>query len=82
MRKLSDIRQNMPVIGSDGQLIGTARGISGDRLLLMGAEDASLPTSLIEQVAQDVRLSEPAREVIAKWLKHAPSTVTGAEGAS
>ena len=69
----SQIREHMEVVGSDGQHVGTVDKVEGDRIKLTrkdpaaGGEHHYVPTSLVQDVGAQVRLSQPAEQVRQSW---------------
>lgn len=67
------IRDDQPVVGSDGEPVGTVDAVEGDRIKL-ALHDAPargrhhyVPLTAIANVDHSVRLSQPAAEVIRTW---------------
>ncbi len=73
MADTSAIREHMEVVGSDGQHVGTVDHVNGDQIKLTrkdpaaGGEHHIVPTSLVQSVDTQVRLSQPAEQVRGAW---------------
>lgn len=67
------IREHMEVVGSDGKHVGTVDHVQGEQIKLTrkdpaaGGEHHLIPTSLVQSVDTQVRLSQPAAQVRGAW---------------
>src|SRR5262249_1287795 len=68
------IREQMKVIGSDGQHVGTVDGIEGNSIILTksdpasGGQHHSIPMDMVGSVGQDaIRLNLPAEQARQQW---------------
>jgi hypothetical protein len=67
------IRDHQPVVGSDGEPVGTVDAIEGDRIKLTKNDATArgrhhyLPLSAVANVDHSVRLSQPAAEAMRSW---------------
>lgn len=75
MSDTSSIREHMPVIGSDGQHVGTVDHVNGDQIKLTRKDAEAqghhhfIPTSWIDHVDEHVHLSKSSEEVSAQWTQ-------------
>jgi len=73
MRDNLDIREHMPVLGSDGTRLGTVDHLEGsDRIKLTksGSDDGRhhfIPTDWVDHIDEHVHLNMPADEVRRNW---------------
>lgn len=69
----SDIQEHMKVVGSDGEHVGTVDHVEGNRIKLTkndpaaGGQHHYIPTDMVASVGSDVRLSQPASQVMRQW---------------
>lgn len=68
----SQIRDHQPVVGSDGEPVGTVDSVEEDRIKLtrQGGEEGRhhyIPLSAIANVDHSVRLGQPAAEAMRDW---------------
>lgn len=67
------IRGHQPVVGSDGEPIGTVDAIEGDRIKLTKSDAQArgrhhyIPLSAVASVDHSVRLSAPSAEAMRMW---------------
>lgn len=67
------IRDHQPVVGSDGEPVGTVDSVEGDRIKLTrhdpeaGGDHHYVPLSAVANVDHSVRLWQPAAEVRQSW---------------
>lgn len=67
------IRDHQPVVGSDGEQVGTVDAIEGDRIKLRKIDAMArgrhhyIPLSAVANVDHSVRLSQPAAEAMRSW---------------
>jgi hypothetical protein len=72
-RSLGRVTEQMEVIGSDGQHIGTVDKVRGDRIILTkndenaGGIHHSIPCSWIESVDDKVKVNKSAQEAMSAW---------------
>jgi hypothetical protein len=76
MKELALIREQMEIIGSDGQHIGMVLTVEDEWLTLAtsepGARPPRLPLSLVDRVETVIRLNAPAADIISVWLARHP----------
>lgn len=77
----SAIRAQMPVIGSDGEHVGTVDGVEGDRIKLTRADSANgehhyIPFAEVARVDDRVHLSAPAAAALAGGTTVGESSAT------
>lgn len=69
----TQIRDHQPVVGSDGEPVGTVDSIEGDRIKLTKNDPEArgrhhyIPLSAVANVDHSVRLSAPAAEARQMW---------------
>jgi hypothetical protein len=69
------IRDHQPVVGSDGEPVGTVDAVEGERIKLArsdpqaGGEHHYIPLSAIANVDHAVRLAQPAAEAMREWRR-------------
>lgn len=67
----SQIRDHQPVVGSDGEPVGTVDAVEGDRIKLTRQGDEGrhhyVPLSAVANVDHSVRLGEPAADAMRHW---------------
>ena len=69
-----DIREHMPVLGSDGLRIGTVDHMDGPDRIKLARVDADddrhhfIPTDWVERIDHEVHLTLSAREARESWL--------------
>jgi hypothetical protein len=72
-QSLGRVTEQMEVIGSDGEHIGTVDKVRGDRVILTksdpnaGGNHHSIPCSWIESVDERVTINKSAQEAMAQW---------------
>jgi hypothetical protein len=81
------ITAHMPVIGSDGQRIGTVDRIEGDAIELSGQEMPDgqhhrVPLAWVSGVDQHVHLGKTRDDALRDLLAGAPTGATGQPGGS
>lgn len=73
MADTSQIKEHMPVIGSDGQTIGKVDHLDGPDTIKLTKNDSpdgqhhNIPTSWIARVDEHVHLNKTAKDVMASW---------------
>jgi|GEM_PF-102692 len=69
----TQIRSHQPVVGADGEPVGTVDAIEGDRIKLTKNDAQArgrhhyIPLSAVANVDHSVRLAAPAAEAIRSW---------------
>ena len=72
-QSLGQVTENMEVMGSDGEHIGTVDKVRGDRIILTkndpsaGGHHHSIPCSWIERVDEKVMVNKSSTEAMAAW---------------
>lgn len=67
------IRDHQPVVGSDGEPVGTVDAVEGDRIKLTRGKAAGdaphryIPLTAVINVDHSVRLDEPAADALRRW---------------
>jgi hypothetical protein len=67
------IRDHQPVVGSDGEPVGTVDAVEGDRIKLTrqdpeaGGKHHYIPLTAVANVDHSVRLAQPAADVQRMW---------------
>jgi hypothetical protein len=75
MADISQIREQMEVVGSDGQHVGTVDRAYGDKIKLTKKDSDEgvhhlIPTDWVDSVEQnEVRLNKISSEAIAEWVE-------------
>lgn len=70
---LGQVREQMKVVGSDGEHVGTVDKVAGDRIILTRNDPAaggmhhSLPCGWIDAVGDEVRLNRAAEDAMREW---------------
>jgi hypothetical protein len=70
---VTKIRDHQPVVGSDGEPVGTVDSIDGDSIKLTKSDPEArgrhhyIPLSAVANVDHSVRLSLPAADAIRTW---------------
>ncbi len=71
---LRSVREDIPVVGSDGQRIGAVDKVEGDRIKLKrddpqsGGHHHSFPSSWIERVEDQVVVNRSAEQAMREWM--------------
>lgn len=72
---MSQITEHMPVMGSDGEHVGTVDGVEGDRIKLTKSDPSSggqhhyIPASMVASIESGgVRLSQTAAQARSQWM--------------
>lgn len=69
----SSIQEHMEVVGSDGGHVGTVDKVEGNRIKLTRKDPAAggqhhyIPADMVASVGSDVRLLQPAAQVMEQW---------------
>ena len=67
------IRDHQPVVGSDGEPVGTVDAVEGDRIKLVRRDPQAqgehhyIPLTAVANVDHSVRLAQPAAEAMRGW---------------
>lgn len=67
------IRDHQPVVGSDGEPVGTVDAVEGDRIRLTRKDPEAhgqhhyIPLAAVANVDHAVRLAQPAAEAMRNW---------------
>lgn len=73
MTNTNNIREHMPVIGADGQHVGTVDHVQGDHIKLTKNDPAAngqhhlIPTSWIDHIDEHVHLNKSSQDVQREW---------------
>jgi hypothetical protein len=71
------IRQNMEVLGSDGDHVGIVDHVEGSTEVMLAKEDPDaggvchvIPLAWVQHVEMKVHLKHPGAEAKARWITH------------
>ncbi len=83
MMNLSGIKEHMPVVGSDGQQVGTVDRVEGNAIKL--TKDAQgqhhwIPETWISHVDDKVHLNATAQHITQVWETHPPQAAGARPG--
>jgi hypothetical protein len=73
MAVVSQIREHMEVLGSDGERVGTVDRLDGDDMIKLAHTDSPdgkhhyLAVDLVDRIDEQVHLSVTAEEAVAEW---------------
>lgn len=73
MAVVSQIREHMEVLGSDGERVGTVDRLDGDDMIKLAHTDSPdgkphyLAVDLVDRIDEHIHLSVTAEEAVAEW---------------